>query len=320
MTIDQLVTLDDIQSALPLVQKTLHRTPMLHSTYLGSITGTSVHLKAELFQKTGSFKPRGILYKMQTLSDEEKQKGVCSISAGNAAQAVAYAASQLGIKATVVMPEAAVQKKVDATKGYGAEVVLHGTGKDLLPKMQEIQAERGLTFVHPFDDRHVIAGHGTLGLEILDNVPQVDVVIVPVGGGGLISGVAAALKRTKPDIKVIGVEPEGSPAMTRSLEQGSPYHLDSSQTIADGLAAPFAGVHTLPHVQAFVDEVVLVNEDEIIHALKLIMERCKLQPEASGAASVAALLNKAHLIPKKSTVVCVISGGNIDHSLLKQIL
>lgn len=314
-----LVTLDDILISRPLVTERLHRTPMLSSTALGERTGVrKLHFKAEMFQKTGSFKPRGILNRMQKLTDAEKSRGVISISAGNAAQAVAYAARQLGIPATVVMPEAATQSKVDATKGYGATVIQHGTGKDLLPKMREIQAEQGQIFIHPFDDMDVIAGHGTLGIEILEDVPEVDTVLVPVGGGGLISGIAAAIKLQNPSVKVIGVEPVGSQAMTKSLEQNAVYHLDKSNTIADGLAAPFAGEHTLRHVQQFVDGVALVTDDEIIEALRLILERCKILPEPSAAASFAALLSGKVMV--SGTVVCILSGGNVDRSLLKIIL
>lgn len=313
-----LVTLGDILASRPLVTEKLHRTPMLSSTALGERTGVKLHFKAEMLQKTGSFKPRGILNRMQKLTDAEKSRGVISISAGNAAQAVAYAARQLGIAATVVMPEAATQSKVDATKGYGANVIQHGTGKDLLPKMREIQADQGQIFIHPFDDMDVIAGHGTLGLEILEDVPEVDTAIVPVGGGGLISGIAAAIKLQNPSVKVMGVEPVGSQAMTKSLEQNAVYHLDKSNTIADGLAAPFAGEHTLRHVQQFVDEVVLVTDDEIIDALRLILERCKILPEPSAAASFAALLSGK--VTASSIVVCVLSGGNVDRSLLKTIL
>jgi threonine dehydratase len=213
-----------------------------------------------------------------------------------------------------------VQSKIDATVGYGALVVLHGSVKDLLPKCQEIQAERGLTFVHPFDDLLVIAGHGTLGLEMLEDVPEPDIVIVPVGGGGLISGVAAAIKHQNPAVKVIGVEPVGAPAMHRSLEQNAVFHLDKADTIADGLAAPFVGEHNLAHVKHFVDDMVLVTDDEIIESLRLIMSRCKLQPEPSAAASFAALLFEKLSVPHYAKVICVLSGGNVDHSLLKQIL
>lgn len=316
---DYLTTLSDIQAALPLVRTSLHRTPLLTSTSLSAMTGVNLYFKAEMFQKTGSFKPRGILHRISSLSDAEKQRGVITISAGNAAQAVAFSAAKLGIQATVVMPENAVQSKVDAARGYGARVILHGSAKDLLPKMQDIQRAEGQTFIHPFDDLHVIAGHGTLGLEILEDQPAPDYVFVSIGGGGLISGVAAALKLRHPPTKVIGVEPEGAPAMTRSLETGQPYHLESVQTIADGLAAPFAGAHCLRHVQAFVDQVVLVSDEEIIQAMRLILERCKLVAEPAAAASLAALLFRKVPVPQGTAVVCVLSGGNADLGLFKRI-
>jgi threonine dehydratase len=314
-----LSTLADIQAALPLVRANLHRTPMVSSSNLSQMTGTDLRFKAEMFQKTGSFKPRGILHKINSLSDAERQRGVISISAGNAAQAVAFSAAKLGIPATVVMPENAVQSKAEATRGYGARVILHGTAKDLLPKMQEIQAAEGQTFIHPFDDLHVIAGHGTLGLEIIEDEPAPDYVFVGVGGGGLISGVAAALKLSYPTVKVIGVEPEGAPAMMRSLEANAPQRLESVNTIADGLAAPFAGAHCLRHVQAFVDQVVLVGDNEIVQAMRLIMERCKLVIEPAAAAGFAALLFKKVAVPEGAKVVCVLSGGNVDMSLFARI-
>jgi threonine ammonia-lyase medium form len=319
MTTDSLITLADIRAALPLVRANLHGTPLLSSSSLNQITGVDLRFKAEMFQKTGSFKPRGILHKINSLSDDERQRGVISISAGNAAQAVAFAAAKLGIPATVVMPENAVQSKADATRGYGARVILHSSVKDLFPKMQEIQAAEGQTFIHPFDDLHVIAGHGTLGLEILEDEPAPDYVFVGVGGGGLISGVAAALKLSHPTVKVIGVEPEGAPGMTRSLEANAPQRLESVSTIADGLAAPFAGAHCLRHVQAFVDEVALVSDDEIVQAMRLIMERCKLVTEPAAAAGFAVLLAKKVAVPKGAKVVCVLSGGNVDMSLFARI-
>lgn len=314
-----LTTLSDIRAALPLVRGNLHRTPMLSSSSLSQMTGVDLRFKAEIFQKTGSFKPRGILHRINSLSDDERQRGVITVSAGNAAQAVAFSAAKLGIPATVVMPENAVKSKAEATRGYGARVILHGTVKDLFPKMQEIQAAEGQTFIHPFDDLHVIAGHGTLGLEILEDEPAPDYVFVGVGGGGLISGVAAALKLIHPTVKVIGVEPEGAPGMTRSLEANVPQRLESVSTIADGLAAPFAGVHCLRHVQAFVDEVVLVSDDEIVQAMRLIMERCKLVTEPAAAAGFAALLTKKVAVPAGAKVVCVLSGGNVDVSLFARI-
>jgi threonine dehydratase len=255
---------------------------------------------------------------MHHLSDDEKRKGVISLSAGNHAQALAFAAAAIGVSSTIVMPSNAVQSKVDATKGYGGEVIL--TDGDLLQTALDIQKKRGLTLVHPFDHLMTIAGTGTLGMEILEDVPDVDVVVVGIGGGGLISGVAAAIKQKKPQVRVIGVEPEGAPGMTLALREGKPVHLDSVNTIADGLAAPFVGQHNLRHVQEFVDDVVLVNDDQIAEALLLILERCKVLAEPAAAATYAALLSGKVSVPSGATVVCVLSGGNIDRARLKSIL
>lgn len=315
-----LVELDDILKARQAIAGHLHRTPTVTCSGLSKMAGVDLAFKAEMFQKTGSFKPRGSINKLSNLSEAERARGVITISAGNHAAGLAYAASIFGIKATIVMPEAAVQSKVDATRGYGGEVILYGTGKDLLPKAQEIQKERGLTFVHPFDDLHLIAGHGTLGLEVLEDVPNPDIVVLGIGGGGLISGVSAAIKAKSPSTKVIGVEPEGAPGMTLSLRDGIPAHLDKTNTIADGLAAPFVGDHNLAHVQRFVDKVVLVSDAEIAEALGLILERAKLLVEPSGAASFAALLHHKFDVPNGAKVVCVLSGGNVDRSRLKTIL
>jgi threonine dehydratase len=293
---------------------------MISSTTLGRRIGAELYFKAEIFQKTGSFKPRGALNKLKNLTEAEKARGVVTISAGNHAQGLAYAAALLGVEATVVMPQAAVQSKVEATKGYGASVILHGSGKDLMSKCLELQEERGLTFVHPFDDLLIIAGQGTVGLEILEDVPTPDVVVVPVGGGGLISGVATVLKASNPAMKIIGVEPIGADAVSQSLQQNMVVHLDKTETIADGLAAPFAGEYTLAHVKHYVDDLLLVSDEEIIEALWLISERCKLLPEPSGAAGFAALLSKKIRVPQGAQVVCVLSGGNIDRSRLKGIL
>ncbi len=316
----ELVGLDEIHAAQRVIAGHLHRTPLFSAETLGRRIGAKLIFKAELLQKTGSFKPRGALNKLSSLSDAEKAAGVITMSAGNHAQGVAFAAGLLGIRATVVMPETAPQSKVDATRGYGATVVLHGTAKDLLPKVRELEEEQHLTFVHPFDDPLVIAGQGTVGLEILEDGPRPDIVVVPVGGGGLISGVAAALKRSDPSIKVIGVEPVGASVMIPSLRQNAPAHLEKAETIADGLAVPFVGDLNLAHVQHDVDDIVLVTDDEIIAAMRLIMERSKLVPEPSGAASFAALLAGKIPIPAGAQVVSIISGGNLDHSRLKAIL
>jgi threonine ammonia-lyase medium form len=314
------VGLDDLRAAHAAIAGRLHRTPTVTCASLGALTDTDLYLKAELFQKTGSFKPRGALNTMLRLSDEERARGVITISAGNHAQGVAFAARALGVRATVVMPAAAPQSKVDATRGYGAEVVLHGAMQDLLPRMLQIQAERDLTYMPPFDHPHVIAGQGTVGLELLEDVPEPYVVIVPVGGGGLISGVAAAIKLQRPATRVIGVEPEGAPGMTLSLRDNAPAHLDSTNTIADGLAAPFVGALNLAHVQAFVDEVVLLTDEEIAAGLRLLMERAKLQAEPAGAAAFAALLAGKAQVPAGARVVCIVSGGNVDRARLKALL
>ncbi len=293
---------------------------MLSSTMLSEMTGMKLFFKAELFQKTGSFKPRGALNKLHSLSPEEKARGVIAMSAGNHAAGLAYAASVMGVQATIVMPEAAVKAKVEATRGYGATAVLHGTTKDLLPRARELQEQYNFTFVHPFDDPLVIAGQGTVGLEILEDVPAPDVVIVPVGGGGLIAGVATVIKAQSPSTRVIGVEPTGAAAMHASLQQNKPVSLEYISTVADGLAAPFAGTHTLEHVQRHVAEIVLVTDEEIIEAMLLIMERCKLFVETAGAAGFAALLHQKINPKPGSTVICVLSGGNIDRARLKQLL
>jgi threonine dehydratase len=315
-----MVQLDDILRARELIAHKLHRTPMFSSTTLGRQTGTELYLKAELFQKTGSFKPRGALTKLQQMTDEDKRRGVITWSSGNHAQGLAYSASTLGIPATVVMPEATHEHKVQATRGYGAEVILHGTMNDVVAKCQEVQQSRNLTMVDPFDDPLVIAGQGTLGLEVLEDVPQPDFVFIAVGGGGLISGVAAATKLQRPQVRVIGVEPTGAPTMYQSLRQGVPVHLEKVDTIAEGLSSPHVGQINLDAVQKYVDDVVLVSDHEIVEALQVILERCKLLAEPAGAASFAPLLFNRVRVPRGSRVVCVLGGGNVDVQRLKQLL
>ena len=313
-----LIEQDDILAAREVIMGRVHRTPVMGSSYLGRQVNVQLHFKLELFQKTGSFKPRGVLNKLYHLSPEDRQKGVITLSAGNHAQALAWAATQSDIPSTVVMPAASLRSKVEATQSYGGEVVL--TEGDLLETCLRVQKERGLTLVHPFDDPMIIAGQGTVGVEILEDVPEVDAVIVGVGGGGLISGIATALKAKKPEIKVIGVEPEGASAMTQSLQRGEPVHLDRVDTVADGLAAPFAGQHTLAHVQAYVDDLVIVSDQEIVEAMGLILERCKVVAEPAAASTLAALLSGKVSLPRGSIVVCVLSGGNVDRERLKALL
>ena len=313
-----LVSHDRIVAAREVIRGRLHYTPTVTSTYLSDRVGARIHLKLELFQKTGSFKPRGVLNRLASLSDEERQRGLITLSAGNHAQAVAWAAREYGVRATVVMPTRATKAKVDATRGYGGDVLL--TDGDLLATALELQRDRHLTLVHPFDCPFVIAGQGTLGLELVEQVPDVETVIVAVGGGGLISGVAAAVKSVKPNVRVIGVEPVGAPGMTESLRRGEAVRLDRLDTIADGLAAPFVGRRNYLHARELVDEMVLVTDDEIIAAIPVLMERCKVMPEPAGAAAVAALLCGKVVPTPGSTTVAIVSGGNIDRSTTDQLL
>lgn len=317
-TDDALVQRSDLLAARERIAGRVHRTPVAGSSYLGERTGTRLFLKLETFQKTGSFKVRGVLNRLLQLTPEARRKGVVTLSAGNHAQALAWAAAAAGIPSTVVMPAGAVRSKVEATRAYGGEVVL--TEGDLLDTCLSIQRERDLTLVHPFDDPAVIAGQGTVGLEILEDVPEVDAVITGVGGGGLISGVAAAIKAGRPEARVFGVEPEGAAGMTRSLERGEPVRLERVDTVADGLAAPFAGRHNLQHVRALVDRVLTVNDREIVEAMRLVLERCKLLAEPAAAAAVAGLLSGQIEIDEGATVVCVLSGGNIDSERLRKLL
>ena len=313
-----LVSIDDIRAARTVIDARLHRTPVVSSAYLGAQTGARVSLKLELFQKTGSFKARGVLNTLSTFTAEERKRGVISISAGNHAQAVAWGASAIGVRSTIVMPATAVRSKVDATRGYGGQVVQ--TAGDLFATAQEIQRERNLTLIHPFDDPRIIAGAGTVGLEILEDVPDVDTVIVAVGGGGLISGVAAAVRQLRPQARVIGIEPVGANAMSRSVEAGEPVRLASTATIADGLAAPFAGTLNLAHVQAFVERMVEIDDDDIVAGMRALMIRCKIFPEPAGAASTGALLSGRLSIRPDERVVAIVSGGNVDLDRLKELL
>jgi threonine ammonia-lyase medium form len=315
---EKLITQDDILAAQTVISGRVHRTPITRSTYLSEQVGGQLYFKLELFQKTGSFKPRGVLNKLHHLSQADKQRGVITLSAGNHAQALAWGATQTGVASTVVMPATAVRSKIEATQSYGGEVIL--TEGDLLETCLAIQKERDLTLVHPFDDPLIIAGQGTVGLEILEDVPDVNIVVVGVGGGGLISGIATALKTQNPAVKVVGVEPVGAAAMTESLQRNEPVHLERVNTVADGLAAPFAGQHTLAHVQAYVDEVVMVSDPEIVTAMGLIMERCKVVAEPAAAATLAAVLSGKIDMPQGSKVVCLLSGGNIDRERLRAIL
>jgi threonine dehydratase len=313
-----LLELEDIERALARIAGRAHVTPTMSSASVGDELGVRLFVKAELFQKTGSFKPRGVFNKLLSMEPAGRSRGLVSMSAGNHAAALAYGAAAVGATATIVMPASAMQAKVEATRRYGGEVIQ--TDGSLLDACLALQRERDLTLVHPFDDLAVMAGQGTVGLELVDQVPGVDMVVVPVGGGGLISGIAAAVKLRHPSARVVGVEPEGADAMSRSLAQGVPAHLERIDTIADGLGAPFAGEHTFRHVQRFVDEIVRVTDLEIVVAVRLLIQRCKLAAEPSGAAGLAALMSGRVTPAAGSTVVCVISGGNIGPEVLKKLL
>ena len=315
-----MVTLSDIRDARAAVAERIHRTPLLSSRSIGDRIGASFFLKAESLQRTGSFKVRGVFNRIRQLSPAQRRTGVIGWSAGNHAAALAYASQVEGIPCTVVMPETAVQSKVDACRSYGAEIVQHGVGMETYNRMQQLREERGLTLVHPFDDVEIIAGTGTIGLEILDDLPDVDVVVVPVGGGGLIAGIATAIKALRPATKVYAVEPEGAAGLTAALREGRVVRLERTQTIADGLAAPFTGDNALAHIRAAVDDVVLVTDDDIAQALPYILERMKLLVEPAGAAATAALLTKKIAVPPGARVVAIGSGGNVDMSRLQEIL
>jgi threonine dehydratase len=310
--------LPDSRAALPLVAPNVHRTPMLTSRTLSAETGLDVRLKAELFQRTGSYKIRGPLVKLARLSAAERDRGVVCSSAGNHAQGVALAASLLGVRAVVCMAANATPSKVEATRAYGAEVVLHGSIWDEADeKARELVESDGLTYVHPFDDVDLISGQGTVGLEILEDWPEAEVVVVPIGGGGLISGIAAALKRERPGIRIVGVESGEGPAMQRSVAAGELVTLDRCDTIVDGLRVKRVGTHTFELVRRFVDEIVTVPDEVIFENVLWVMARCKLVAEGAAAATVAALRSGAVEAAPGTKVVCVLSGGNLDLAQLR---
>jgi threonine dehydratase len=310
--------LPDSRAALPLVAPHVHRTPLLTSRALSDETGFEVRLKAELFQRTGSYKIRGPLVKLARLSQEERDRGVVCSSAGNHAQGVALAAAMLGVRAVVCMAANATPSKVEATRGYGAEVVLHGSIWDEADeKARELVASEGLTYVHPFDDVDLISGQGTVGLEIHEDWPEAEVVVVPIGGGGLISGIAAALKRERPEIRIVGVESSDCPAMQRSIAAGELVTLERCETIIDGLRVKRVGAHTFELVRRFVDEIVAVPDEAIFENVLWTMSRCKLVAEGAAAATVAALRAGLLEAPTGTKVACVLSGGNLDFAQLR---
>jgi threonine dehydratase len=306
------VQLDDVLAARQRIGDDLHRTPVFSSRTLGP----NVFLKAELFQRTGSFKPRGVLNKLRSLGEEERKRGVIGVSAGNHAQALAYGAAVEGLDALLVMWRTASPAKVEATRGYGAQVDLEAEGPEtVFDRLEELITETGRTLVHPFDDPLVAAGQGTVGLEIAEQVPDVDTVVVPVGGGGLISGIAAA----SPDKRVIGVEPAGSNALTLGLAQNEPVPV-SPRSIADGLNAPFAGKLAIELARQHEVQLVLVEEDELEDAFRFLYQRAKLACEPAGAAAVAAIKSGKITLQDGETVVAVVSGGNVSGETAAAIL
>ena len=307
------VSAEQFASARAFVSRYTHHTPLLTSAHLNSLTDSDVHLKAEMFQRTGSYKIRGALNKIRLLSDEQRERGVICSSAGNHAQGVALAAALLGVKAIVVMAKNATPSKVAATKGYGAEVLLHGSIWDEAnEEAKRLVAEHGYTFVHPFDDLDLIAGQGTLGLEVAEDLPDIAAIVVPIGGGGLISGVSQAVKLRQPGVRVIGVESSAAPAMYESVRAGRLVTLDEAATRADGLRVRRVGENTFRIVRDFVDEIVLVDEDDISESIVWTLGRLKLITEGAAAATLAALRKGLVKSPPGSRIVCVLSGGNLD--------
>lgn len=314
-----MLTLDKIYHASYVLESVIRQTDIIHAPKI--CPDANVYLKTENLQITGSFKVRGAYYKISQLSEEEKAKGVIACSAGNHAQGVALAATKNGIKSLICLPDGAPISKVEATKGYGADVCLvPGVYDDAYQKARELEAEKGYTFVHPFDDEDVIAGQGTIGLEIIKQMRDVDVVVVPVGGGGLISGVAFALKSLNPNIRVYGVQASGAPSMVQSLEMDEIVCLDKVSTVADGIKVKEPGTNTFEIVKKYVDGVVTVTDDEVSTAILALIEQQKLIAEGAGAVSVAAVMfNKIPDIKGKN-VVCLVSGGNIDVTILSRVI
>ena len=305
--------LDVFDEAYKLVAPHTYRTPLLTSRTLSEVSGFDVRLKAEIFQRTGSYKIRGPLNKLTKLTDDERKRGVVCSSAGNHAQGLALAAQIYGIPAVVVMAENATPSKVAATRGYGAEVVQYGSiWDDANEKAKQLVRERGLTYVHPFDDLDLIAGQGTVGLEILRDWPEVDVIVVPIGGGGLISGIAMAAKAIKPSVRIIGVESSGAPGMRDSVAAGRVVTLDRVDCIIDGLRVMRVGETTFEVVRRVVDEIVTLPDEQIFEAMIWTMSRAKLVVEGAAAAPVGALLQGLIAVPPGSKVVCVLSGGNVN--------
>ena len=313
-----MLTLDNVYRASNVLKSVVRKTDIIYAPKLK--VGTELYLKTENLQITGSFKVRGSYYKMSRLSKEERERGVIACSAGNHAQGVALSAQKNGIKAVICLPDGAPISKIEATKSYGAEVCLvEGVYDDAYKKALSLRDEKGYTFIHPFDDEDVIAGQGTIALEIADQLPDLDAVIVPIGGGGLISGIAYTMKAINPNVKVYGVQAAGAPSMLKSVQNNKIEELDSVSTIADGIAVKKPGSLTYDICSKYVDEIVTVSDDEISAAILALMEQHKLVTEGAGAVAVAAaMFGKLDLEGKKT--VCLLSGGNIDVTILSRVI
>ncbi len=316
-----MLSLADIETARDRVEDVALHTQLSAQRTFSRMTGADIRLKLENTQRTGSFKIRGATNRIRSLSDEEQAAGVITASAGNHAQGVALAAQQSDVDALIVMPEFAPISKLNATRSYGAEVVLHGDDyADAQEKAHELAEETGRIYVHAYEDQAVQAGQGTIGLEILEDCPEVDTVIVPIGGGGLISGIATAIKEQKPDVRIVGVQADGAATVADSLDKGATERLDSVDTIADGIATGQVGSNTLPIIQEYVDEIHTVSDSQIASAVMLLLERAKTLVEGAGAVSIAAVLEKTIEYEEGEVIAPVLSGGNIDLNLLTNVL
>ncbi len=314
-------SLEGVRRARAVVGAVAYSTPLLRSDALSQLTGSNVFLKAENLQRTGSFKVRGAYYKIASLRPSERARGVVAASAGNHAQGVALAANRAGIPATIVMPKNAPENKIHSTQSFGARVVLHGQRfEEAHARAQEIRRETGAVFVHPFDDWRVIEGQGTLALEILEELPDCDVLLAPVGGGGLIAGVALAARGIKPALRVVGVQASGAAAVADSLKAGRVCSLASTSTIADGIRVARPGHLSFSLIQRLVDDIVRVDEEAIRRAIAFAMERSRLIVEGAGAVTLAALMSRTVRFPPGTTVALVVSGGNIDPALLSEAI
>jgi len=308
-----MIPLSDIRAAAERIRGHVHRTPLLSSRSIGESVGAAVFLKCESFQKTGSFKPRGALNKVLSLEGEERGRGLVTVSAGNHAQAVAWAARRTGVPCAVVMPAKAPASKVEAVRGYGARIVFHDDNSTLFDRLRQLQEETGYVFVHPSDDPVVLAGAGTAGLEIIEDLPDVSVVVVPVGGGGLMGGVASAVKQSRPSARVYAVELAEGPGLGPALAAGKPVPVPRpAKTLADGLIPPFVGAIPLAIAREALEAVVTVSEAAIASAMRRLLTRAKLYVEGGGAAATAALLSGAIPVEKSDTVAVLVSGGNVD--------